>query len=207
MKGKLKWKVGAIIGASLYLAIGVTALGGQDKEVAEKEIKSTPTVTATQTEMPTEEPTEIQTEFSAKTTQPVSTREHRSLIWSYDWDEKENEMLAKIAMAEAGNQDIEGKALVILVVLNRVWGDNEFPNSIAEVIYQPRQFSPVLEGKFENVVPDDDCYRAIDLVISGWDESQGALYFESKSDSTWHKENLNFLFKHGDHYFYTEKEK
>lgn len=37
-----------------------------------------------------------------------------------------------------------------------------------------------------------------------WDESHGATYFESKSDSTWHSENLTFLFKHGKHYFYKE---
>ena len=35
-----------------------------------------------------------------------------------------------------------------------------------------------------------------------WNESQDALYFESKSDSKWHSENLEFLFKYGRHYFY-----
>lgn len=108
-------------------------------------------------------------------------------------------------MAEAGNQDIEGKALVMLVVLNRVWVD-EFPNSIEDVIYQPRQFSPVLEGTFDSVEPDEDCWDALEMVMSGWDESQGALYFESKSNSTWHEDNLKFLFKHQDHYFYTERD-
>ena len=33
----------------------------------------------------------------------------------------------------------------------------------------------------------------------------GATYFESESDSTWHKENLEFLFQHVNHYFYTDK--
>ena len=28
--------------------------------------------------------------------------------------------------------------------------------------------------------------------------------YDSKSDSTWHSENLTFLFKHGKHYFYKE---
>lgn len=40
-----------------------------------------------------------------------------------------------------------------------------------------------------------------------WDESQGALYFEKASDeSTWHSRNLQKLFTHGAHTFYTEKE-
>ena len=38
-----------------------------------------------------------------------------------DWDADESEMLARIAMAEAEGEDVEGKALVMLVVLNRVW--------------------------------------------------------------------------------------
>lgn len=117
-----------------------------------------------------------------------------------------SEVTKSQAMAEAGNQDTEGKTLVMRVVLSRVGGDNEFPNTIREVIYQPRQFSPVLEGKFEDAEPNEDCWKALALIESGWDESYGALYFESKSDSTWHEINLRFLFKHQDHYFYTEKE-
>ena len=53
-----------------------------------------------------------------------------------------------------------------------------------------------------------------DLTLTGvyyypehWDESQGALYFEKASDeSTWHSRNLQKLFTHGAHTFYTEKE-
>lgn len=36
---------------------------------------------------------------------------------------------------------------------------------------------------------------------------QGALYFKKASDeSTWHSRNLQKLFTHGAHAFYTEKE-
>ena len=42
-------------------------------------------------------------------------------------------------------------------------------------------------------------------MLDKWDESCGATYFESKSESTWHTDNLRFLFKHGKHYFYEEK--
>lgn len=112
--------------------------------------------------------------------------------------------LAKIAMAEAESEDTEGKALVMLVVLNRVW-DDEFPDTIEEVIFQKGQFSPISNGRYDEVEPDEDCYRALQLIqTGGWDESHGATYFESKSVSTWHSENLTFLFKHGKHYFYKE---
>lgn len=114
-------------------------------------------------------------------------------------------LLAKIAMAEAEGEDTEGKALVMRVVMNRVKAD-VFPDSIEDVIYQPRQFSPVANGRFDRVEPDADCWKALSLIeVDGWDESMGATYFESESESTWHEENLKFLFQHGNHYFYTDK--
>ena len=114
-------------------------------------------------------------------------------------------LLAKIAKAEAGNQDTEGKALVIRVVMNRV-SDQDFPDSVKGVMYQENQFSPVLNGTFELVEPDEDCWTALEMVRDGWDESQGALFFERASDSTWHRDNLKYLFTHEDHLFYTYKE-
>lgn len=190
-----KARIAAVIGASIYLAAGVAKLGHEDKLRLESRTEttfSTPIVTANEITEATLGPTESETE-------------HQSLVYSYDWSGKESYLLAKIAMAEAENQDTEGKALVMLTVINRVMTD-EFPDSIEEVIYQPGQFSPVSDGAFDCAEPDDDCWDALDMVMQGWDESKGALYFESKSSSTWHKDNLKFLFKHQDHYFYTDKE-
>lgn len=125
-----------------------------------------------------------------------------SLIESRDWDAEESYMLMKIAMAEAEGESVEGKALVMLVVLNRVWSDG-FPDTIEEVIFQPGQFSPVREGgRYYTTEPDDECREALELVMKGWDESHGALYFESCDNSSWHSENLEFLFQVGNHRFY-----
>ena len=125
-----------------------------------------------------------------------------SLIKSRDLDADDSYLLAKIAMAEAEGEDVEGKALVILVVLNRVWTD-EFPGTIHDVIYQKNQFSPIANGRFDRVEPDDECYEALEMVMSGWDESDGALYFESeKSADNWHSRHLEYLFTHGGHRFY-----
>lgn len=68
------------------------------------------------------------------------------------------------AMAEAEGEDTEGKALVMMVVLNRVWSD-KFPDTIEDVIYQPRQFSPVGNGRFDEVEPNEDCWAALDLIM------------------------------------------
>ena len=97
-------------------------------------------VTASETQPPDEE-----------TEQAV----YQSKIASMDWDVQDAYLLAKIAMAEAESEDTEGKVLVILVVLNRVW-DDAFPGTIEDVIYQPGQFSPVANGRFDKVEPDED---------------------------------------------------
>ena len=84
--------------------------------------------------------------------------------------------------------------------------DDSFPDTIEEVVMQDNQFSPVANGRYDRVEPNGDCWDALELVMNGWDESEGALYFESRSLSTWHQRNLKYLFKHGNHYFYKEKE-
>lgn len=125
-----------------------------------------------------------------------------SMIMSRDWGAEDSEILLKIAMAEAEGESIEGKALVMLVVLNRVWSE-DFPGTIEDVVFQPRQFSPVREGgRYYTTEPDRECYEALELVMQGWDESGGALYFESCDNSSWHSENLEFLYQYGNHKFY-----
>lgn len=131
--------------------------------------------------------------------QPGSDRQKSKSIDNY--------MLAKIAMAEAEGEDTEGKALVMCVVLNRV-RSNKFPDNVRTVIYQKGQFSPVANGRYEKVEPNEDCWKALNMIrADGWDDSRGALYFESKSASKWHRDNLQFLFRHGSHLFYTDRGK
>ena len=218
----LKWKVLAIAIAVVYLVFGVQAIVGEEndtEDVMETEVvfeQLTPTAGTAQVAEEArieaigdsedeEEPEEATVTEEPSEPEEPEVEEETYPIRSFDWDSEESYLLAKIAMAEAGNQDTEGKALVILTVINRVW-DSRFPDSIEKVIYQKGQFSPVASGRFERVEPDQDCWDALDLVMSGWDESQGCLYFESKSASTWHEDNLKFLFKHQDHYFYTERD-
>lgn len=136
-------------------------------------------------------------------TEPEETAQpYQSMIHSRDWDGEDSEMLMKIAMAEAEGESVEGKALVMLVVLNRVWSD-AFPDTIEEVIFQPRQFTPAVPGgRYYTTEPDDGCREALALVLDGWDESGGALYFESGGKDGWHSQNLEFLFEYGGHKFY-----
>lgn len=125
-------------------------------------------------------------------------------LHSMDWDADESYLLAKIAMAEAEGEGTEGKAMVIMVVLNRVWS-NDFPGTIEEVIFEDGQFSPTQDGRFEAVEPDAECWEALRMImVEKWDESEGALYFEAtyNGENTWHSRNLEYIKTVGNHNFY-----
>ena len=122
------------------------------------------------------------------------------------FSEDEKYLLAKIAMAEAESCDTQTKSYVIMTVLNRV-KTNGFPNSIKEVIFEKRgttyQFSPIGDGRWDKVEPNEDCWLAVEAVINSEDYSQGALYFESCTNSdNWHSRNLQFLYKSNGLRFY-----
>ena len=104
--------------------------------------------------------------------------------------ERECELLEQIAMAESGNQDTKGKALVMRVVLNRA---ELHDMSIEDVIFAPNQFytAGMCAG-------DEGCHEALAMILEGWDESEGALYFCSKG---WNYYGDTHLFKYGGHWF------
>lgn len=116
--------------------------------------------------------------------------------YSKDWSAEESYLLAKIAMAEAEGCNIQTKTLIIMCVLNRVWSD-EFPDTIEEVIFQENQFSPIDNGRWDRVEPNEDCYEAVKIVMEAkYDYSGGATYFENCADEdNWHSRNLEFLYE------------
>lgn len=104
--------------------------------------------------------------------------------------EEEWQLLESISIAEAGNQDVEGVALVMLTVLNRVENSGA---SVRGTIFAPNQFYTAgMSGGNELSA------EARKLVRYGWDESQGCLYFCSTG---WNFYGDTHLFKHQDHWF------
>lgn len=188
----------SIVAAAIFFVAAVLSIQGKAQVEAEAEAIQTQEVQ----QRVTISPTPIVTTTAQPATEAEQESTYTSLIKSRDWSGEDSEILLKIAMAEAEGEDTEGKALVMLVVLNRVWSD-DFPDSIEDVVFQTGQFSPVAEGgRYYTTVPDEDCYKALGMVMGGWDESYGALYFESCENSSWHSENLEFVFQHGGHRFY-----
>ena len=107
----------------------------------------------------------------------------------------EIEMLAKCVEAEATNQGLMGKMLVVDVILNRV-DSEKFPNTIADVITAPKQFAVYSNGRMERVTPTDETYKAIKLEIMERTDSQ-ILYFNAGGFSSWYVP----AYQYGDHYF------
>ena len=122
--------------------------------------------------------------------------EYPTFTYSKDWDAEDSYLLARIAMAEAEGCNTQTKTLIIMCVLNRVWSD-EFPDTIEEVIFQENQFSPIDNGRWDRVEPNEDCYEAVKVVMEAkYDYSSGATYFENCADEdNWHSRNLEFLYE------------
>lgn len=85
------------------------------------------------------------------------------------------DLLARLISAEARGEPYEGQVAVGAVVLNRV-NHPSFPNSVAEVIYQPGAFSCLDDGQFDEPVAES-AYRAARDAVNGWDPSYGAIYY------------------------------
>lgn len=118
--------------------------------------------------------------------------------------------LLRIVEAEATGEDLKGKILIANVVLNRV-NSPRFPDTIYDVVHQKlngkAQFSPIDDGRYYKVPITESTEEAVEAALKGVDHSQGALFFVAKSlasdrAASWFDRNLEFLFRHGVHYFY-----
>ena len=123
---------------------------------------------------------------------------------------KDYEILLRIVEAEAGSEDERGKLLVANVVLNRV-NSEVFPDTVEQVVYQEAdgkaQFSPVANGKLQEVTVGPETKRAVERALQGEDISEGALYFVSRKAAdpdnlNWFDSHLTRLFSYGGHEFF-----
>lgn len=128
----------------------------------------------------------------------------------YQLSAKDYDSLLRIVEAEAGGEDSDGKLLVANVVLNRVNND-KFPDTVTEVVMQKEQgvaqFSPTVDGRFQNITVSEETYEAVERALYGEDISQGALYFcaRNRADANrvrWFDQKLTKLFSYGNHEFF-----
>jgi N-acetylmuramoyl-L-alanine amidase len=111
------------------------------------------------------------------------------------WDSLE--LIALTVEAEAGNQDLYGKRLVVDVILNRV-DSPEFPDTIEGVITQIHQFETYSNGMIDAAgyhMQEDD-YTAVLMELESRTDPE-ILYFTAGGYNPYGTP----AYKYGDHYF------
>ncbi len=107
-------------------------------------------------------------------------------------------LLSCCIYGEARGESYTGKVAVAAVILNRV-KSSSFPNSISGVIYQSGAFTCVSDGQI-NLGTNDECTRAAQDALNGWDPSGGALYYFNPATATskwiWSRPQLITIGKH-----------
>lgn len=106
-----------------------------------------------------------------------------------DLTEDDKILIAKVVMAEAGNQDYIGKRLVVDVILNRL-NSERWANTVSGVIYRPNQFTHPASYYTDEcfAAVEAECMERLDYDI---------MYFRAGYFFSDHPK----AYQHGDHYF------
>ncbi|WP_010246542.1 spore cortex-lytic enzyme [Acetivibrio cellulolyticus] len=112
----------------------------------------------------------------------------------------DEQLLARAINGEARGEIYEGQVAVGAVILNRT-RDSRFPKTIAGVIYQPGAFTAVSDGQISVALdPNSTVVKAARDALSGWDPSNGCLYYWNPATATskwiWSRKILKKIGKH-----------
>lgn len=110
--------------------------------------------------------------------QAQNTTDVQIKAWFADMTDEEFELLSSVVEAESDrSENLEGKKLIALTILNRVESSNH-PNSIKAVITESGQFQVYAEGTYRKVGRTDSSDRAvIEAVYWQQDEHPNVIYF------------------------------
>lgn len=115
-------------------------------------------------------------------------------------------ILERIVEAESGDQTIKGRQMVANVILNRMKSE-KFPNSVREIVFAGRQFSPVSNGSYYRVKVSSQTKKAVEKALKEKDNTNGALYFmyragSDSSNVSWFDRELSKICEYGCHEFF-----
>ena len=92
------------------------------------------------------------------------------------------DLLAMVISGESRGESYEGQVAVGAVILNRV-EHPAFPDTIREVIFQKGAFSAVSDGQINKKVSEIS-RKAAKAAYSGWDPTNGAVYYYNPKTAT-----------------------
>ena len=119
----------------------------------------------------------------------------------------EIEMLERIVQAEAGGSGYDGMLAVANVVLNRV-KYSRFPNTVEEVIFANRQFTPISDGRYYKVKVSETAKQVVKDALNGARiVDEDALYFctPTAPGKGWFETDLRKITYIAPHNFYGYK--
>ena len=146
----------------------------------------------------------------------VSIPDHKLSLWQ----QRPLILRAICIWAEARGEPYEGKVAVGYVIGNRM-KDHRWPDTVAEVVLQPKQFSGVWSHRYsarllDPVLVDDEPDTWADCLQAAMDSScgrlddptLGATHFHTTSTRPWWclAETMKWRATIGNHHFYTELE-
>ena len=106
-------------------------------------------------------------------------------ISEVDFAEGDRYLLANLIYCEAGGEPYAGQLAVGAVVINRVLS-SRYPDTVVGVIYQRKQFSPVLNGHLALALTYNkataNCYKAADEAMAGVTNVGNCVYFRTPID-------------------------
>lgn len=89
----------------------------------------------------------------------------------FSFAQEDIDLMARVVMSETSTQPFDAKQAVASVILNRYFSD-KYPDTISEVIFQPKQFSTA-----DNGIPNQDCYDAVEAAIEYRDAFPPDMYW------------------------------
>ncbi|MDB4867809.1 MAG: sleB [Cohnella sp.] len=96
--------------------------------------------------------------------------------------DKDLKMMANAVYGESRGEPYVGQVAVAAVILNRV-RSSQFPNTPTGVIFQPGAFTAVSDGQIW-LTPNPSALRAVKDAVSGWDPTNGCLYYFNPKTAT-----------------------
>lgn len=144
----------------------------------------------------TKELVSVNTEINGTVTESVEKETSTIIVGEIKEKQKcvsdeEFELLVRVCMSEAGQENFQGKVAVVETILNRV--DMDY-GSISEVVYEA--YSTADNGK-----PNEDCYKAVETALKENTYPDNMIYFR-----TGHYHSFGTPYqKIGNHYFSLEE--
>lgn len=111
-------------------------------------------------------------------------------------------LMMKVATAEGEDQGEDGMWLILSVIMNRV-EDPDYPDNIHDVIYQPYQFTSILDKRAEEAEPTEACEMAMVRIEEG-EIAPEIIAFDLKDAGILEK-YFEPVFDYRDHRFFVKK--